>query len=265
MKPESIGVRNSAPAAISSSTTAACPSATAHVRAVCSGRVSKSKMVGSAMRARNAFAPAHSWRPKPWTLLSTEAPCESSARTGPSRPVRAAVISAVSPPGSTVSGSAPAPSRSSTIAPLPLVHASDMAVTPYRLAACGSAPASISSRAVSRSSRNAAQCSAVMPSTCATFGSAPLSTSACARAVSASSAASARSASPAAACAAQTRTAPARRSVRRDREGPRPVRAADGVASMLRIASRIRSTAVPRPFPCCRRTNPSSRPPSPAA
>ena len=48
----------------------------------------------------------------------------------PSLPVRAAVISAVSPPGSAAFGSAPASSNSSTIAPLPFVQASESGVTP---------------------------------------------------------------------------------------------------------------------------------------
>ena len=47
-----------------------------------------------------------------------------------SLPVRAAVISGVSPPGSAAFGSAPAFSSSSTIAPLPFVQASESGVTP---------------------------------------------------------------------------------------------------------------------------------------
>ena len=54
----------------------------------------------------------------------------SSAFTASTLPVRAAVIKAVSPPGSVVFGSAPAFSSSSIIAALPFVQASESGVTP---------------------------------------------------------------------------------------------------------------------------------------
>jgi hypothetical protein len=84
-------------------------------------------------------------------------------------PVRAAVISAVSPSGSGVFASAPASSNSSIIAALPLTAAEYSGVTPYRFAALTLAPARISSSAVVTSSRSVAQCSAVVPSASLTF------------------------------------------------------------------------------------------------
>ena len=82
---------------------AACPSAAAHISAVC---------------------------PRRSSLPSTRAPWASSAFTAAGAPVRAAVINGVSPPGSAAFGSAPAFRSSSTIAPLPFVQASDSGVTP---------------------------------------------------------------------------------------------------------------------------------------
>ena len=101
-------MRKSAPALSRASTTSTCPSAAAHISAVC-------PLCSRAL---------------------TSAPRASSASTGPSRPVRDAVISAVSPPGSALFGSAPASSSNSTIAVLPLVQASDRrrhAITVRRL------------------------------------------------------------------------------------------------------------------------------------
>jgi hypothetical protein len=82
---------------------AACPSAAAHIRAVCP--------------RRSSFA-------------STRAPCDKSAWTAAGAPVRAAVMSGVSPPGKGAFGSAPAFKSSSTIGPLPFVHANESGVTP---------------------------------------------------------------------------------------------------------------------------------------
>ena len=96
----------------------------------------------------------------------TLAPRSSSRVAASALPVRAAVISAVSPPGVAVFGSAPASSSARIIAALPLVAARPIGVTPYRFAAFTSAPALISASAVVRSSRRTAQCNAVVPSGC---------------------------------------------------------------------------------------------------
>ena len=65
------------------------------------------------------------------------------------RPVRAAIISGVSPPSVAASGSAPAASSAVTRLALPLVAASTSGVTPYRFAVWTLAPAVINVCAVS--------------------------------------------------------------------------------------------------------------------
>ena len=88
-------------------------------------------------------------------------------------PVRAAIITAVSPAGvNDASGSAPALSRRSIIGALPLMAASCSGNTPSRVRAATRAPARISASAMSRSSRSTAQCRAVVPSTCGRLTSA---------------------------------------------------------------------------------------------
>ena len=64
------------------------------------------------------------------SVALTEAPASISSCSTSPRPVRAAIISGVSPPGLAVSGVAPPASRASTIATLPLVDASASGVTP---------------------------------------------------------------------------------------------------------------------------------------
>ena len=64
---------------------------------------------------------------------------------------RAAVMSAVSPPGVAVFGSAPASSSVRMIAALPLRAARPIGVTPYRVAAFTSAPRSINASTAFRS------------------------------------------------------------------------------------------------------------------
>jgi hypothetical protein len=82
-------------------------------------------------------------------------------------PVRAAIISAVSPNCvSGALGSAPAFISLSSIAALPFIAASCSGRTPSRLAADTFAPARISVSAMSTSSSRTAQCNAVVPSTC---------------------------------------------------------------------------------------------------
>ena len=68
--------------------------------------------------------------PRAGSGAPTSAPRATSARTAPTRPVRAAVMRTVSPPGSVVFGSAPAARSRSTIATLAFSAASDSAVTP---------------------------------------------------------------------------------------------------------------------------------------
>src|SRR5207247_1343915 len=60
----------------------------------------------------------------------TSAPRASSAFTAPGFPVRAAVMSTVSPPRNFVFGSAPAARSNSTMAGFPFWHASESGVTP---------------------------------------------------------------------------------------------------------------------------------------
>ena len=80
-----------------------CPSAAAHMSAVCPRHVS---------------------------AALTSAPRLSSNSTSSCEPVRAAVISAVSPSAAVVFGSAPASSNCSAITALPLMEASEMGRTP---------------------------------------------------------------------------------------------------------------------------------------
>ena len=129
----------SAPRARSNSTMSVWFSITAHISAVCACTVS---------------------------LALTFAPRSSSSVAASTLPVRAAVISAVSPPGVAVFGSAPASSSARIIAALPLVAARPIGVIPYRFVTFTSAPALISAAAVGRSSRRTAQCNAVVPSGC---------------------------------------------------------------------------------------------------
>ena len=79
-----------------------CPSEVAHIRAVC---------------------------PRPASFAFTSAPCSSSSLTPSRLPVRAVVISAVSPPGSAVFASAPALSSRPIIPAFPFMQASDSGVT----------------------------------------------------------------------------------------------------------------------------------------
>ena len=68
----------------------------------------------------------------PWALsrASTGAPCDSSACTASGLPVRAAVISGVSPAGPAAFGSAPAFTSVSIKAALPLSAAIERGVIP---------------------------------------------------------------------------------------------------------------------------------------
>ena len=91
----------------------ACPSAAAHISAVC---------------------------PRQLSFALTSAPCASSVLTAAGMPVRAAVMSAVSPSDCVAFGFAPAFSSSSRTAALPFVAASDSGGTPYRFTAFTSAP-----------------------------------------------------------------------------------------------------------------------------
>ena len=134
----------SAPPASSTGITAALPSAAAHISAVW-------------LRVRS--------------LALGSAPFASRAFTTSGRPVRAAVISTVSPLGRAAFGSAPAASRRITTSTLPLVLANDSGVTPYRFAVLAFAPASRSAATTSTLSRWAAQWSAVDPSVAVRFGS----------------------------------------------------------------------------------------------
>ena len=68
--------------------------------------------------------------PRSGSFALTSAPRASRARTAATRPVRAAVISAVSPSGSVVFTSAPEASRRSMMAALPLIAAAMIGVTP---------------------------------------------------------------------------------------------------------------------------------------
>ena len=126
-----------------------------------------------------SFAAAHinAVVPRSSSAASTAAPRSSSTASTSTRPVRAASISGVSPPGSRSFGSAPASiSRATSAAPAP-AQASDSGVTPARFLAVTSAPAAISSSAIGRSSRYAAQWSAVAPSAARPPASAPRSRS----------------------------------------------------------------------------------------
>ena len=78
--------------------------------------------------------------PRQLSFALTSAPCASSVFTAAGMPVRAAVMSAVSPSDCVAFGLAPAFSSSSSIAALPLVAASESGGTPYRFAALTSAP-----------------------------------------------------------------------------------------------------------------------------
>ena len=68
--------------------------------------------------------------PRRSSFASATAPRASSAFTTSTDPVRAAVMSGVSPPGSAPFGSAPAFKSRSTMAALPFVHAIESGVTP---------------------------------------------------------------------------------------------------------------------------------------
>ncbi len=127
----------SAPASMSAFAASALFSAAAHIRAVC------------------PFQPS---------FALTVAPCASSALIAGTLPVRAAVISAVSPSGSAVLGSAPAASSFSMTAALPLTHARYSGVTPYRVVALTLAPARSRTSTLSASLRSTATCSGVVPS-----------------------------------------------------------------------------------------------------
>src|SRR5438034_2135804 len=109
--------------------------------------------------------------PRNCSLASTLAPWATSSLTGSALPVRAAVISAVSPSGDIVLGSAPACSSFSIIAALPFVQAASSGVTPYRFATLTSAPARTKRSTASTLSRSAAMYSAVVPSAPAAFTS----------------------------------------------------------------------------------------------
>jgi hypothetical protein len=91
------------------------------------------------------------------SLTLGSAPRTSSAFTTAALPVRAAVMSAVSPSGIEVFGSAPAASSFSTMGALPFTHASHSGVAPYRLGVCTLAPAAMSMSAAARLSKWAAQ------------------------------------------------------------------------------------------------------------
>ena len=93
----------SAPPSISTRAVSRCRSAIAHISAVCP------------FFASCAFA---------------FAPRASSAFTAAALPVRAAVMSAVSPDGRAASGSAPVSSSIRTMGALPLMQASESGVTP---------------------------------------------------------------------------------------------------------------------------------------
>jgi hypothetical protein len=88
---------------MSARTAAAWFSAAAHIKAVC---------------------------PRQFSFAFTFAPWASSALTASGLPVRAAVISAVSPSGNREFGSAPALSNASIMAAFPLVLATMSGVTP---------------------------------------------------------------------------------------------------------------------------------------
>ncbi len=138
----------SAPCAINSCAISGCDSATAHISAVCCRHCS---------------------------LELTSAPCASSTLAASTLPVRATVISAVSPSLLAALASAPASSSFAIIGALPFTHARYNGVTPYRFAAFTFAPALISRSAISRSSWRTAQCKAVVPSGSGTFTSARFS------------------------------------------------------------------------------------------
>ena len=169
--------------------------------------------------------------------------------------MREAVIKAVSPPGRVVLGSAPASRSSSTSAWFPFVQAKVSGVTPYRFAAFTRAPAPISSLANSRSSWRAAQCKAVIPSTWGAFTTAGSSSRARIRSRSIVSAASASGAFG----------APTRLIADNSQATAPTLTCFTVMAPSSLIPAGIRSTAVPRPSPCCRRRNPCGRPPSRAA
>ena len=127
----------SAPASINAFAAPALFSAAAHIRAVC------------------PFQPSFAFTLAPWA---------SSALTAGTLPVRAAVISAVSPSGNAVFASAPAASSFSITAASPLTHARYNGVTPYRVAALASAPARSRASTRSVSLLRTARCSGVVPS-----------------------------------------------------------------------------------------------------
>ena len=131
------------------------------------------------------------------------APRSRSTRTASARPVRAVVISAVSPSGVAQFGSAPASSRSAMNAALPFSHATPSGVASKRLAASTRAPAAISASAIARSSLSAAQWSAVVPSPSGALASSPCASNARVR-----SASPLRTASTSGASAAQAASPP---------------------------------------------------------
>ena len=79
--------------------------------------------------------------PRRGSFACRSAPRVRSTRTASTLPVRAAVISIVSPPGSDAFASAPASRNFVMMAALPFSQAIDSGVTPYRFVARTSAPA----------------------------------------------------------------------------------------------------------------------------